>query len=148
MKDYKISTNRDDFDFEVIYDFISNSYWAKGISREVLIKAIDNSFCFAVLKDSGEQIGFARLVTDKATFAYLADVFILESYRGLGLSKWLIQTIVSQPELQGLRRVLLATKDAQGLYSKYGFNSIENPEYFMEIVRADIYKEKDKKEMN
>ncbi|SHO54601.1 acetyltransferase [Vibrio quintilis] len=102
-------------------------------------KAIANSLCFGVYKDSGEQVGFARMITDKATFAYLSDVFISETHRGAGLSKWLIHEIVSHPELQGLRRIVLATSDAHGLYEQYGFKPIANPEIFMQIWQPDVY---------
>ncbi|MFA0677846.1 GNAT family N-acetyltransferase, partial [Vibrio sp. 10N.222.51.A6] len=97
------------------------------------------SFCFGVFESSGSQVGFARLITDKATFAYLADVFILESHRGIGLSKWLVKTVVEHPDLQGLRRMVLATRDAHGLYSQYGFKPIENPEILMQIWHPNIY---------
>ncbi|MEJ2765342.1 GNAT family N-acetyltransferase [Photobacterium sp. MCCC 1A19761] len=140
MQGYKISTTQDDFDFEVIYQVISQSYWASGIPREILAKAIANSLCFGVYEDTGQQVGFARLITDKATFAYLADVFIVQSHQGLGLSKWLIEHIVAHPELQGLRRMVLATRDAHGLYAQYGFKAIENPEIFMQIWQPDVYR--------
>ncbi len=99
MQGYKISTNHEEFNLDVIYDFISNSYWAKGIPKATLDKAISNSFCFGMFDEGGVQVGFARLITDKATFAYLADVFVLESHRGLGLSKWLVKTIVDHSDL-------------------------------------------------
>ncbi|MFW1262048.1 GNAT family N-acetyltransferase [Vibrio parahaemolyticus] len=140
MKGYTISTNNDDLDIEVIYQFISTSYWAQDIPRSTLAKALSNSFCFGVFDSTGSQVGFARLITDKATFAYLADVFILESHRGQGLSKWLVQTIVEHPELQGLRRMVLATRDAHGLYSQYGFKAIENPEMLMQIWHPNVYR--------
>ncbi|MGQ8367201.1 GNAT family N-acetyltransferase [Glaciecola sp. 1036] len=139
MQGYKISTQQNDFDFEFVYQFISQSYWAKNIPRETLQTAIENSLCFGLFENTGKQIGFARLITDKATFAYLADVFVIEEYRGLGLSKWLIQTIVSHPELQGLRRIMLATRDAHGLYARFGFKAIENPEMLMQIWHPNIY---------
>ncbi|UXI03048.1 GNAT family N-acetyltransferase [Photobacterium sp. TY1-4] len=140
MQGYKISTAFDDLDFDVIYQVISQSYWANGIPRETLAKAIANSLCFGVYEDTGQQVGFARLITDKATFAYLADVFIVQSHQGLGLSKWLIEHIVAHPELQGLRRMVLATRDAHGLYAQYGFKAIENPEIFMQIWQPDVYR--------
>ncbi|NCC25714.1 MAG: N-acetyltransferase [Deltaproteobacteria bacterium] len=139
MQGYRISTNPDDLDFEAIYSFISQSYWAVGIPRATLFKAIANSLCFGVYKETGEQVGFARVITDKATFAYLGDVFIVESSRGLGLGKWLVEAIVSHPELQGLRRMVLATRDAHGLYARYGFTAIEHPEMLMQIWHPDIY---------
>ncbi|WP_105201607.1 GNAT family N-acetyltransferase [Pseudoalteromonas sp. T1lg10] len=139
MKGYRISTNHEDLDFEVIYQFISQSYWAMGIPRATLRKAIDNSFCFGVFENGGKQVGFARLITDRATFAYLADVFVVEAHRGKGLSKWLVESIVSHPDVQGLRRMVLATRDAHGLYAQYGFKGIENPEILMQIWQPDIY---------
>ena len=139
MKGFNIRTNIDDMDFDTVYQFLSQSYWAKGIPRTTLRKAMMNSFCFGVFDEQKKQVGLARLITDKATFAYLADVFILESHRGMGLSKWLVEIIVKHPELQGLRRMVLATKDAHGLYSQYGFKSIENPEMLMQIWQPNIY---------
>ncbi|CAH6835874.1 Histone acetyltransferase HPA2 and related acetyltransferases [Vibrio chagasii] len=139
MKGFRISTNNDELDLNVIHQFVSTSYWAQGIPKSTLEKAVLNSFCFGVFESSGSQVGFARLITDKATFAYLADVFILESHRGIGLSKWLVKTIVEHPDLQGLRRMVLATRDAHGLYSQYGFKPIENPEILMQIWHPNIY---------
>ncbi|MDG3085096.1 GNAT family N-acetyltransferase [Vibrio hannami] len=139
MEGYSISDKFEDMDLDVIYSYISQSYWAAGIPRTTLEKAVSNSFCFGVFAPSGEQIGFARLITDRATFAYLADVFILEQHRGHGLSKWLVETIIQHPDLQGLRRVMLATKDAHNLYARYGFKPIENPEMLMQIWQPGIY---------
>ena len=139
MQKFNVSSDPKDLDFDVIYDFISQSYWAKGIPRETLQKAIDNSLVFGVYTDTGEQVGFARLSTDKATFAYLADVFILEAYRGLGLSKLLVTNIIEHPDLQGLRRFMLATADAHGLYSQFGFKAVENPEILMQICIPNPY---------
>ncbi|WP_286262853.1 GNAT family N-acetyltransferase [Thalassotalea atypica] len=136
---YSISTNPSDFDFETIYKYLSNSYWAKDIPRTTLKKAIEHSLCFAVLADDNKQVGFARLITDKATFAYLADVFIIEKHRGKGLSKQLIKAIIEHPELQGLRRMVLATKDAHGLYQQFGFKAIAQPEIFMEVWDPEVY---------
>jgi len=133
QKGFSISTDKNLLDVQLIYNFLDqDSYWARGIPVEVLQKAIANSMCFGVYKHN-DQIGFARVITDNATFAYLCDVFILNNYRGLGLSKWLIQTIVNHPELQGLRRWSLATADAHGLYKQFGFTTITKPERFMEI---------------
>ncbi|OBU21999.1 GNAT family N-acetyltransferase [Photobacterium aquimaris] len=139
MQGFSISANTEDMDLDIIFSFISESYWAKGIPEEILKKAIKNSFCFGVFEQTGKQVGFARLITDRATFAYLADVFILESHRGLGLSKWLISTIVEHQDICGLRRLMLATKDAHGLYAQYGFTTIENPEILMQIWQPNIY---------
>jgi N-acetylglutamate synthase-like GNAT family acetyltransferase len=126
-------------DICVIHHFVSSSYWAKGITFSLLKKAMENSLCFAVLDDEDKLIGFARMITDKATFAYLADVFILESHRGLGLSKMLMAFITEYPSLQGLRRTLLATSDAHELYEKFDFTPLSNPNLFMEKWVPDIY---------
>jgi GNAT superfamily N-acetyltransferase len=132
-KGFHISTDNALLNFDAIYNYLANdSYWAKEMPREKLKTAIDNSMCFGVYKND-EQIGFARVVTDKATFAYICDVFVLPVYRGIGLSKWLVQTILAFPGLQGLRRWSLATLDAQGLYSQFGFTQITNPERWMQI---------------
>ncbi|MDB5153233.1 MAG: family N-acetyltransferase [Mucilaginibacter sp.] len=132
-KGFSISTDKSLIDFETVYSYLSNdSYWAKGMPAEMLRKAIENSICFGVYQQN-KQVGFARVVTDKATFAYLCDVFILADYRRLGLSKWLIQTIKQYPELQGLRRWSLATADAHELYTQFGFVPLGRPESWMEI---------------
>ncbi len=132
-KGFLISTDKSLLNIEVIYKYLNeDSYWAQGMPFERLTRAIENSLCFGVY--SREQLaGFARVITDKATFAYLCDVFILPGYRGQGLSKWLVQTIVEYPELKGLRRLSLATADAHGLYSQFGFSQITKPENWMEI---------------
>ena len=139
ISDYSISTDKSKLNFNVIYNFIANSYWAKGIPKSVMQSAIDNSMCFGVYSAHNEQVGFARVVTDKATFAYLADVFIAPHLQGNGLSKLLIKTIVEHPELQGLRRFLLATSDAHGLYAQYGFKLIDNPALLMQINPENVY---------
>lgn len=134
-KGFHISTDKNLLDFEMIYNYLSeDSYWSKGVQAETLRKAIKNSICFGVYKQN-IQVGLARAVTDKATFAYICDVFILPEYRGLGLSKWLIQTILEHAELQGLRRWSLATADAHGLYSQFGFTPVSRPERWMEIFK-------------
>lgn len=124
----------------VIHQYISRSYWAKDIPFSTMKKAVENSLCFGVFSNTGEQVGFARVITDKATFAYLADVFILENHRGKGLSKWLMDNIIEHPELQGLRRMVLATRDAHGLYNQYGFVPLQSPSTFMELHQPDVYK--------
>ncbi|MDB4924933.1 GNAT family N-acetyltransferase [Mucilaginibacter sp.] len=132
-KGFSISTDKSLLNFEAIYNYLDKeSYWAKGIPVEKLKIAIENSFCFGVYHNK-TQAGFARIVTDKATFAYICDVFILPEFRNKSLSKWLIQTITRHPELQGLRRWSLATADAHGLYSQFGFTEITRPESWMEI---------------
>jgi GNAT superfamily N-acetyltransferase len=132
-KDYNISTDKSLIDFEVVYNYLENdSYWSKGVTTERLKKGIENSICFGVYYQN-KQAGFARVVTDKATFAYICDVFILADHRRSGLSKWLMQTILQHPELQGLRRWSLATLDAHGLYAQFGFMALSRPENWMEI---------------
>ncbi len=132
-KGYRISTDQDLLDLDVIHNYLSNeSYWSKGITKEKVQRSIENSMCFGVYKD-GKQVGLARVVTDKAIFAYLCDVFILDEYRGHGLSKWLLQTILAHPELQGLKRWTLATLDAHGLYKQFGFAPLGNPDRWMDI---------------
>lgn len=126
-------------DLLFIHEFISASYWAKGIPMETLSQAIKNSLCFGIFDDSGAQVGFARVITDSATFAYLADVFIADNLRGQGLSKWLMETLLAHPSLQGLRRFALATQDAHGLYEQFGFRPLANPQMFMEMWVPDIY---------
>jgi len=137
---YKISSEKKDMDLSVIHTYISSSYWAKNIPIKTMKKAIDNSLCFGVFTDSGQQVAFARMVTDTATFAYLSDVFVLSEYRGKGLSKWLMKTILEDPSLQGIRRMALATSDAHGLYEQFGFKSLGSPESFMELHQPDVYK--------
>ncbi len=136
---YAITTETSFFNIEFIHAFLSQSYWAEDIPIEVVQKSIDNSLSFGVFH-LGRQIGFARVITDKATFAYLADVFIDEAYRGQGLSKWLMEEIMNHEDLQGLRRMMLATRDAHGLYSRFGFTEINNPERWMQIHTPGIYK--------
>ncbi len=136
---YLFSTNKDKLQFDVIYSYLSKeSYWARNIPMEIVKKSADGSMCFGIYFN-GAQIGYARMVTDKATFGYLADVFILEVYRGKGLSKQLMQFIMDQPDLKGLRRFMLATKDAQGLYKQFGFTQLVMPERIMEIKFFESY---------
>ena len=131
--EYLISTDKSRLNVELVRDFLKLSYWASGIPVEIVRRSIDNSLVFGVYTDD-EQVGFARVVTDYATFAYLADVFVLEAHRGRGLGKWMMQVITSHPRLRGFRRWMLATRDAHELYRKYGFAELERPEIFMEIV--------------
>lgn len=137
-QEYTISCETAEMDLEAIHSFLAGAYWCKGIPRDTLQTAIDNSLCFGVFC-AGDQVGFARAITDRATFAYLADVYILEQHRGKGLSKLLMQHITDHPQLQGLRRVMLATQDAHSLYAQYGFTSIKKPEILMENWKPDIY---------
>jgi GNAT superfamily N-acetyltransferase len=140
---YRISTDKELLDFDVIHQFLTGSYWSPGVPMEIVKRAAENSLTFGIYKEE-EQVGYARLITDEATFAYLADVFVIESERGEGLSKWLVESILSVPELQGLRRWMLATKDAHRLYEKYGFVPLANPDLFLEINRPNIYQESKK----
>jgi GNAT superfamily N-acetyltransferase len=136
---YEISTDRDRIDVELVYLFLSGeSYWASGIPRAVVQRSIDNSLCFGVYHGAA-FVGFARIVTDSATFALVADVFILESHRGKGLAKWLMREVMNHPALQGLRRLLLLTSDAHSLYAQFGFTEIVDARRFMEVVHPDIY---------
>ncbi len=138
--DYRISTNKDEINVDYVHGFLSHSYWAEKIPLAVVRRSIQGALCFAVFHQK-EQIGFARVITDEATFAYLADVFIDERFRGRGLSKWLMEVIVQYPGLQGLRRFLLATRDAHGLYRQFGFSPLTFPDRWMQIHRPNVYKE-------
>lgn len=137
-ENYLISTNPSKLDINLIHDFLTKSYWAKGISKKIVVHAIKNSLPFGIYEGE-KQIGFARAITDYATFAYISDVFILESHRGLDLSKWLMECILSHPDLQGLRRWNLYTSNATDFYRKYGFKKLKYPERYMEIFKPDIY---------
>ena len=129
---YEISTDPGRLQLDAIHSYLVRSYWSPGVPRAVVERAIANSLCFGLyLAES--QVGFARVVTDRATFAYLADVYVLEEHRGQGLSKRLVETIQGHPDLQGLRRFLLATKDAHGLYAQFGFRPLAAPERVMEL---------------
>jgi len=139
FSDYSISTDKDKLQLPVIHHYLSvESYWAKHIPLEIVKQSIENSLCFG-LYFKGEQIGFARVVTDYATFGYLADVFVLDVHRGKGLSKWLMKHIMAHPKLQGLRRFSLATRDAHGLYKQFGFKPLAKPETIMEIKHDNFY---------
>ena len=138
---YLISTDPSLLDVEMIYQYLSNeSYWAFKIPKEVVERSIAHSLCFGVY-DRDKQVGFARTVTDRATFAYLGDVFIVESYRGRGLSKWLMETIHAHPDLQGLRRWMLGTRDAHGLYEQFGWTRFDEEvsKRFMQRHNKNIY---------
>src|SRR5256885_13374256 len=129
--EYTISTDRARLDFDVIHGFLDQSYWAAGRPVETIRRSVENSLPFGVYEGE-RQVGFARVLTDYATFAWIADVFIVEEERGRGLSKWLMETILAHPELQGFRRWVLATKDAHGLYRQFGFNELKRPARWME----------------
>jgi GNAT superfamily N-acetyltransferase len=131
--EYLISTDQGRLEVAVVHEYLSHqSYWATGRTLETVERSIENSLAFGLYKGE-RQIGFARVITDYATFAWLADVFVLEEFRGAGLGKWLIETIVSYPELQAMRRWVLATKDAHELYRQYGFHELKRPERWMEL---------------
>jgi GNAT superfamily N-acetyltransferase len=131
-EEFIISTDQDKIQLEEIYAYLSRSYWAAGRPKDTVKRSIQNSLCFGLF-DAGRQIGFARVVTDYATFAYLCDVYVLEEYQGQGLGKWLMSVVMSHPELQGLRRWSLATRDAHGLYRQFGFSELKSPGNWMEI---------------
>ena len=137
--EFVISTERTRLDLDVIHGFLTSCYWAKGVPREVVARSIEHSLCFGIYDGRGAQIGFARVVSDFATVAYLGDVFVLKPYRGRGLSKWLMECIMGHPSLQGLRRWILLTRDAHGLYSQFGFMTLKSPERYMELHRPDVY---------
>ena len=137
--EFVISTDNELLNLDLVYGFLTECYWARGIPREVVARSIENSLCFGVYRD-GKQVGFARVISDSATYAYLGDVFVLESYRGRGLGKWLMECIMGHPWLQGLRRWGLATMDAHGLYTKFGFTMLNTPERHMELHAPDVYK--------
>ena len=137
--EYSISTDKRLLDLSAIHSFLTTSYWANGIPFETVKKSIEHSLNFGVYK-AAKQVGFARVITDYATYAYIGDVYILEDYRGQGLSKWLMRVIADHPELQGLRRWTLLTRDAHGLYRQTGFTEPQNPERYMERTDPDVYK--------
>ena len=136
--EYTISTERNRLDVDVIHGFLVHSYWAAGIPRAMVERSIEHSLPFGVYHGT-RQVGFARVITDYTTFAYIGDVFIIEEYRGRGLSRWLMEVVVNHPELQGLRRWLLFTRDAHGLYEKVGFTPSRTPERLMERYFSDVY---------
>ena len=128
---FEITTDRDRIDVAAVHAFLTRSYWSPGVARDVVERAIANSLAFGLLAPDGSQAGFARAVTDRATYAYLADVYVLEEHRGRGLGTWLVRTVLEHPELQGLRRWALATDDAHGLYARFGFAPARRPEMHM-----------------
>ena len=137
MHGYEISTARERIDVGVVHRYLSeDAYWSPGVARAVVERAIANSLCFGLYDPEGAQAGFARAVTDRATFAYLADVFVLEGHRGRGLGAWLVETVLAHPDLQGLRRIELATVDAHALYERFGFAPLERVERFLAIEGA------------
>lgn len=138
-EEYEISTDPQRLDIDLIHDFLRSSYWAQEIPRDVVERSIQHSFCFGAFhRDS--QVGFARVITDFATFAYIGDVFVVPEHRGKGISKMLMRAILSHPELKGLRRIILATRDAHGLYSQFDFQPLARPEDFMTIHDPNVYR--------
>ena len=135
---FRITTDKAQVNIEMVHQFLSASYWAAGIPLPVVKKSIEGSLCFSVFEEE-KQVGFARVITDEATFAYLGDVFILEEHRGRGLSKWLMQVILEHPGLQGLRRFMLATRDAHELYRQFGFENIEDCSRLMQRHNPGVY---------
>lgn len=142
IKGYRISTDKKKMNAKIIHQYLSEeSYWAKNISLPLVKKIIANSFCIGLFDAQKKQVGFARVVTDYATFAYLADVFVLEAHRGKGLSKWMVKTLHAQSKLQGLRRWMLATRDAHGLYKQLGWQPVDDPSRLMQIVFPNMYEQ-------
>jgi hypothetical protein len=143
--DFTISSNKNYLDVELIYNYLHDeAYWSKGIPLRLVEKSIQNSICFGVFmgdpeKGKSKQVGFGRIITDSSTFAYLADIFILNEFRGLGLGRLLVQTMINCPSIREVRRILLATKDAHGLYKQYAFQAVKDKNLFMEINQKDIY---------
>jgi GNAT superfamily N-acetyltransferase len=137
--EFSISTDQAQLDLDVIHGFLTNCYWAKGIPLDVVARSIEHSLCFGIYDGSGAQVGFARVISDFSTIAYIGDVFVLDTHRGRGLGKWLMQCITQHPALQNLRRWILTTRDAHSLYSQVGFTPVKSPERFMELHRPDVY---------
>jgi len=135
---FTISTDPARLDLDAVYAYLSTSYWSKGIPRDVMERSIANALPFGLYEGS-TQVGFGRVVSDRATIAYVGDVFVLEPWRGRGLSRWLVECMLAHPELQGLRRWMLRTRDAHGLYEKCGFAPFASPEGWMEIWNRDPY---------
>ena len=139
--DYFLSTNPALLELDAIYAFLTRSYWSSGIPRQTVARAVANSLCFGLFTASPRrQIGFARFVTDGATFAYLCDVYVLEEYRGRGLGHWLVKQALAHPALKGMRRIVLVTRDVHALYRRYGFCALANPDSYMEIYQPDVYR--------
>lgn len=135
---YRITDDPEAVDVDVVHRFLAKSYWARGIPRDIVVRSIRHSLPFSVFLGD-RQVGFARVVSDRAAFAYLADVFVLESERGRGLGTWLVKTVLAHPELQGLRRWLLVTRDAHGLYRRAGFTDVADPRMLLTLHDPDIY---------
>jgi len=141
---YLVSTNPARLDLDVIHGFLTNCYWAKGIPREIVHRSIEHSLCFGIYDSRGVQVGFARVISDFSTVAYLGDVFVLESHRGRGLSKWMMECVMQHPALQGLRRWILLTRDAHGLYERFGFTPVKSQERYMELLNPMVYESEER----
>ena len=141
---FAVSTDPKHLDLDCIHGYSRRSYWSAEIPRELVARSLEHSLNFGLFEGApgagGKQIGFARVVTDTATFAWLGDVFVLEDFRGRGLSKWLLQCVMAHPHLQGLRRFLLATRDAHGLYRQSGFKALAAPDTMMEVFKPGLYR--------
>jgi len=137
--EFLVSTDPSRLNLDVIHNFLTNCYWAEGVPREVVARSIEHALCFGVYDGSGAQVGFARVISDFATVAYVGDVFVLDSHRGRGLGKWLMESITQHPALQGLRRWILTTRDAHGLYEQVGFTPVKFPERYMERHDPRVY---------
>jgi GNAT superfamily N-acetyltransferase len=137
--EYTITTENEGLDVNAIHAYLTTSYWSPGVPKETIERAIANSLCFGLFHGR-HQVGLARVITDKATFAYLADVYVLEPHRGKGLSKWMLEVIRDHPDLQGLRRFMLATSDAHALYAQFGFAPLASPSRMMEILNSNVYR--------
>lgn len=136
--EFVLSTDPERLDLDVIHSFLTECYWAQGIPRETVARSIENSLCFGVYAN-GRQVAFARVISDFATYAYIGDVFVLDAYRGRGLSKWMMRAITRHPQLQGLRRWTLLTRDAHKLYSQFGFVPLKSPGRYMEMHNPEVY---------
>ncbi len=143
---FRLATDVGEMNLKTIHTFLSNSYWAPGIPLETIRRSMENSLCFGVFCDE-RQVAFARVVTDRATFAYLCDVFVVEDFQFQGVGKWLMQQIMAHRDLQGLRRFCLATRDAHTLYAQFGFQALAKPESMMEIIVPNIYQKIDAVEL-
>ena len=137
---FEVSDDRDRLDFEAVHGYLSRSYWSPGVPREIVERAAAGSLPFGLYAPDGAQVGYARVTSDRATFAYLADVYVLEELQGRGLGQWLMECVLGHPDLQGLRRWLLTTQDAHGFYEHLGWHRCPFPERFMTIDHDDLYR--------
>lgn len=137
---YVISDDQNRLDLDVIHGFLREAYWAEGVPRDVVVRAVQNSLAFGLYDPASALVGFGRTVTDRATFAYVSDVFILPAARGKGLGKWLVAAMLDHPDHAGLRHLILATNDAHGLYEKFGFHEIAEPKRYLHKLNTEIYK--------